>query len=111
MLKSGAATFTVTIVLWEIDPLVPVTLTAYLPGVEEDTVSVDEPVPPDERPKLLGLRVAVRPDGATEVDNVTIPEKLLTLARLIVVVFDEPSWTTRLGRTLDMLKSGPTLRV
>jgi hypothetical protein len=79
--------------------------------VEEDTVSVDEPVPPDERPTLLGFRVAVKPDGATEVDSVTVPEKLLMLARLIVVMFDEPRLTMRLGRTLDMLKSGPTLGV
>jgi len=87
-------------------------LSAKLPGVvEEETVSVDEPVPPEDRPTLLGFRVAVRPIGVTDVDSVTVPEKLLMLPRLIVVVFDEPSWTMRLGRTLDMLKSWPTLRV
>ena len=73
-------------------------------------MSVDVPVPPDERLTPLGFRVAVILDGATEVDSVTVPAKLLMLARLIVVVFDEPKLTMRLGRMLDMLKSGPTLR-
>ena len=74
-------------------------------------MSVDEPVPPDERPTLVGLRFAVKPTGVIDVESVTVPEKLLMLARLIVVVFEELRPIMRLGRLLEMLKSWPTLRV
>ena len=74
-------------------------------------MSVDEAVPPEERPTLLGFRVAVRPTGVTDVDSVTAPEKLLMLARLIVVVFEELKPIMKLWRLLEMLKSRPTLRV
>ncbi len=58
--------------------------------VEEETVRVDVADPPAERLTLVGFRVAVRPDGETEDERETLPEKLLRLARFIVEVVVEP---------------------
>ncbi len=74
-------------------------------------MSVDDPVPPEDRLTLVGLREAVRPDGDDTV-SVTEPEKPLRLARLIVEVADEPAKKVRLDGLLEILKSAaPTLTV
>ena len=54
--------FTVTIIEWDNDPLVPVTVTVKTPNVEEPTVSVDAPVPPEPSETLEGLNETVRPE-------------------------------------------------
>ncbi len=70
------------------------------------TVRVDDPLPPDESVTLVGLTGAVRPDCDTDVESITVPEKPLRLARLMVDVPDEPDWKLRLEGPLEMLKSG-----
>ena len=51
-------------------------------------MSVDDPVPPDDKLTLAGFRAADSPEeGDTEVDRDTVPAKLSRLDRLIV---DEP---------------------
>ncbi len=79
----------------------------YVPGVDEDAVRVEDPDPPDERVTLVGLTDAVRPEGETVDESVTIPEKPFKLARLTVAVPEEPDWNVRL-EVPDMLKSGVT---
>jgi hypothetical protein len=87
MEKSGSApTLTVTVVQWAKPPLVPVTFTEYVPMVEDDTVSVDEPDPPDDSVTDVWFRDAVNPGDDTDVDSATVPAKLFVLERLIVVV-------------------------
>jgi len=55
-----------------------------------ETVRVDEADPPEERLTLVGFIEAVRPDGDADAERVTVPEKLLRLARLIVDVPEKP---------------------
>ncbi len=90
MLKSGATTLTVTVVEWDSEPLVPVTVTVWLPAVDEETLRFEDPVPPDESVTLVGLRDAIRPEGDTDAERVTVPEKLLRLARLTVDASEDP---------------------
>ena len=73
---------------------------------------MDEPDPPEERPTLAGLSRAVRPDeGETEEERVTVPVKLLRLARLIVDVEEDPAWKLTVDGLLETLKSGGTTTV
>lgn len=72
------------------EPLVAVTVTAYVPTVGEETVSVDDAEPPEKRLTLVGFREAARPEGETDVDREIVPEKLLKLDKLIVDVPEEP---------------------
>ncbi len=51
---------------------------------------VEAPIPPEDKVRLFELRVATRPDGEMDTERVTVPEKLLRLARLIVDVPEEP---------------------
>jgi hypothetical protein len=74
----------------------------------DDTVRVEEPLPPLERTTLLGVIDAVNPEGETEDARLTVPAKLLRLAREIVEVPEEPAWKLRLKGLLEMLKSGGT---
>ncbi len=69
---------------------------------------VEDPVPPEERLTLVGLREAVRPEeGETDAERATLPEKVLRLARLMTEVPDDPDWIVRLVGLLEMLKFGP----
>ncbi len=74
--------------------------------MDEETVRVDDPDPPEERLTLAGFIDAVRPDCETAAVRNTVPEKLLRLARLIVDVPVEPEEIVRLEGLLEMLKSG-----
>jgi len=53
-------------------------------------VRVEDPDPPDVRLTLVGFREAVRPEGDTDAERDTVPEKLFRLARLMTEVPDEP---------------------
>ena len=66
-------TFSVKVVLFTSEPLVPVTVTVELPnGVLVDAVSVSTEVPD---PMIeVGLRDAVTPDGRPLMLKVTVPE-------------------------------------
>jgi len=46
-----------------------------LPTVEEETVRVDEPDPPEVRVTLVGLSDAVRLEGDAEAERATVPAK------------------------------------
>ena len=62
-----------------------------MPGVDEETVRVAEPEPPELRIMLVGLKVTVEPvEGETVFDRVTVPEKPLRLARLMIEVAEKP---------------------
>jgi len=69
---------------------------------------VEDPLPPLERAMLAGVIDAVSPEGETEDERLTVPAKLLRLAREIVEVPEEPAWKLRLEGLLEMLKSGGT---
>ena len=73
--------------------------------MEDETESVEDPEPPDDNVTLVGLSDAVKPEGVTEEDKETLPEKPLRLARLMIAVPEEPDWMVRLDGLLDMLKS------
>ena len=75
--------------------------------MEEDTVRLDEPEPLEVRPTIVGLRDAVSPeDGETDVARLTVPAKLLRLARLMVEVADDPAWKLTLEGLPETVKSG-----
>jgi len=86
------------------DPLVAVTTTVYVPGVEDDTVSPLLAVPPAGSFTLAGLRDAETPAGA-EVERATVPLNLLMLVSVIVDVAVEPEAKVRLEGLGDMRKS------
>src|SRR5713226_5391823 len=106
MIEEVATTVTDTVAEWDSEPLVPVTVTVYLPGVEEETLSVDEAEPPEDRVTLVGLSDTARPDGEADAESVTVPENPLRLARLIEGVAGNPDWTERVGGLLEIVKSG-----
>ena len=81
-------------------------MTVKLPATGDDTVSVDEAEPPEERLTLVGLSEVVGPDGDEEAERATVPEKLFRLANWIVEVTDDPAETVRLDGLAEMLKSG-----
>ncbi len=97
--------------MWDIAPLVAVTLTEYIPtGVADpaNTVRMEPPAPPEASVTLPGLNCAGRFGTATlEVeDRLTVPERPLILAMLIT---DVPFELCRIFRALGlavMLKSG-----
>ncbi len=76
--------------------------------MEDETESMEDPEPPEDNVTLVGLSDAVKPEGVTDEDKETLPEKLLRLARLMIEVPEEPDWIVRLVEPLEMLKSGVT---
>lgn len=101
MLKSwpaGAFTWTVTVVVCKVDPLVPLTLTLNVPdGVEDvvETVSVEVADVPEERVTLMELNDGVGPEGETPVAKLTVPLKPLRLVNVMVEVPDAPCRNVR----------------
>jgi len=86
--KSGAVTCTVTVTVWIIDPLVPVTVIGYAPLLALlGTVmfSVDWPDVEIE----LGLKVVVHPFGA-DAESATVPVNPLRAVTVIVEVPEPP---------------------
>jgi len=73
----------VTPALWTSGPLVPVTVTGYLPGIVElqDMVAVPAPV------RVDGLMtVQLKPEGSGESSSVTVPAKPSSEVTVIVRV-------------------------
>ncbi len=70
-----------------------------------DIVSIEVPVPPDERLMVAGVKLAVNPAG-TETVRVMVPVKLLRLVRVAVEVAEDPWTTLRLLGLALMEKSG-----
>ena len=84
---TGAVTTSVTFVLLVSEPLVPLTVTVYVPvGVEVvvATASVDDPEPVTD----VGVNDAVAPVGKPMTPSVTAPLKPLIAET--VVVYDAP---------------------
>jgi hypothetical protein len=81
--EGGELTVTLTVWVWEAVPLVAVTVTGYVPDVDERQESVA--VVEDGRVMVVGLIVHDRPEGA-EMESVTIPEKPFCPVRMIVDV-------------------------
>ena len=97
---------TVKLAEWEIDPLVPVTVTLNDPTAFPVTDSVAVPVPPEERVTVLGASEAVTLVEGTVVESETDPENLLRLFNWIVAVPDEPRPTLSVAGTIETVKSG-----
>ncbi len=90
MLKS--TTLTVTITGWERAPLIPVTVTVYVPALE----AVHDSVEVKEVPKLalVGLREHARPvPGETSSESETVPTNPFRLFTVMVDVIVEPALT------------------
>ena len=72
MSKSGTGTVTVIVTFWFRDPLVPVTLTRYVPGsmpLDAAMLNWDVPEPPGI---MVGVNVPVRPVLRAE-ESCTVP--------------------------------------
>ncbi len=92
--EDAACTVTVTVVEWFKEPLVPVTVTMYVPAVvlEETAMdSVDEADPPDVTASEVELSVAVKPAGADAATE-TVPLNPLSDATVIVELPEVPCW-------------------
>ena len=85
-------------------PLVPVTVTAKEPAMDELRVQVEVPETP--RDMVVGLQVVVRPDGLTAAVKLTVPVNPFTLATLIVTVAEEPTVKVTLDGLAEIVKSG-----
>jgi hypothetical protein len=84
--KSGATTVTVTVAEWLNKPLLPITVTVYVPAVvPAGTVmdSVDVADPPDAGVTEIGLTVVVQPVGAVPVSATAL---LNVLSEFTVIV-------------------------
>ena len=91
--KFGTAATTLTIIVCESEPLVPVTFTRKEPAMEALTVRVETAVPPFTIVTLFGLSDPVTPVGR-DTDRVIVPAKLARLANVIV---DTPFLFTATG--------------
>jgi hypothetical protein len=90
--------------VWLNEPLVPFTVTVYVPVLAvlaTFIVSVDVPDPPET---WVGLKVAVRPDGA-DAESVTVPVNPFTDAIVIVEVPEYPLLMLNLVGDADIVKS------
>ena len=85
-------------------PLVPVTVTAKEPAMDELRVQVEVPETP--RDMVVGLQVVVRPDGLTAAVKLTVPVNPFTLATFIVTVAEEPTVKVTLDGLAEIVKSG-----
>ncbi len=100
-----STTLTVTCTGVEREPIVPVTVTMYVPTVLELTVRVDVPVPPGLRLTLAGFTEAVRPPGMTDVERLTVPAKPARLVRVMDEVPELPAWTVSVVGLAEIVKS------
>ena len=106
--EGTVCTFTVTIAEWFNKPLVPVTVTMYVPAVADvGTVidSVDVADPPDATVSEVGLTDALQPVGAVTVSE-TVPLNALSDFTVIVEVPEAPALIVRADGDAEMEKSG-----
>ena len=72
-------------------PLVPVTVTVYVPRVEELKLHVDEAEPPEVKERIDGLQDALRPaDGLIDCERLTLPANPPRLVNVMVEVPLDP---------------------
>ena len=96
-----STTLTVIGTEWDRDPEVAVTVTVKDPATIEVTVTVEIPDPPATKLTVPGIKFA---DGLAAT-RVTKPMKPLILARVRVVVLEEPAATLRDCGLADIVKS------
>ena len=91
----------VAVAEWDSAPLVPVTVTVYIPAMpEHERVDVPEPV------ALGGVRVQVSPIVGLMLDAMfTIPLKPLRAVTVIVEVPETPALTVTVVGFAEMVKS------
>ncbi len=96
-----------TVCVWETLPPVAVTVTLYVPDVDElqDSVAVVE----DGSVMLVGVIVQERPAGGESV-RLIVPVKPFSPARLMVEVAEDPVLTAD-GEDAVRVKSGDVLEV
>ena len=104
MLKSTIRTDTV--IEWERAPDVAVRVTVNVAGIEEVTVSVEEPEPPSGTTVLAGFSEVVKPADETVVVRFTLPEKPLMLVTVITELPIAPKSTIRDVGLGEIVKSG-----
>jgi hypothetical protein len=101
-------TFTVTVTEWLNVPLVPVTVTVYVPTLVVDETfidSIDEEDPPGATVGDDGLREALKPLGADAASE-TVPEKALTDVTFIVELPEAPVLIPKADGDAEIEKSG-----
>src|SRR5260370_19574392 len=98
IVKSTTLTVMVPVV-WDRGPLVPVTVTVYVPAATALRLSVEVPEPVT----LVGLRVAVKPVDGLAV-SATTPLNPLRPVTVIVSVVVPPAFTARLDEAAGVLK-------
>ncbi len=95
-----STTLTVKTIEWDNGPLVPVTVTVYVPGDVALRVSTDVPAPVTD----VGSRDVARPVGERGV-NSTVPEKPLMEATVMLEVEDAPLLRVTADGSAARLKS------
>ncbi len=88
-LAALTVTVTETVADWDLEPLVPVTVTVKVAAPEQPTVNVEAPEAP--RVTLVGLNVAEQPVGAPVAVNETIPVNPFTAVTVMVEVVEDPA--------------------
>src|SRR6266849_8190580 len=109
MTKSGNTTLEAIVVLWDREPLEPITVTVKFPVRVDENVRVEVPVPCALRVMLVGLSVRVGPVGELEAVSAIVPVKLLMLASVIVELAWEPTGVVRLAGLALLVKFGAWL--
>jgi len=109
-----ALTVTVILTVWLNVPLVPVTVSVYVPvGVEAPTeiVRVDVAEPPEGGVTEVGLKVLVVPVGRPEIERLTAELKPLKDVIVIVEVPEAPCVIVKDDGEADIVKSGAAVTV
>jgi hypothetical protein len=110
----GLGTVMETVMECEREPLVPVTVSVYVPGGVElavHTVRMDVAVPLGDRETVTGFKLETSPEGEMEEDMVTLPLKLLILVTLMFELPQEPCAMLRLEGAVEIWKSGGAIPV
>ncbi len=112
----SAVTVTDTLAMWDREPLVPVTVTVYVPAAVEvvvEIVRMDVPVPPGVKLMVATLSEAARPvaEGETDAVRPTLASRP-RLLRVMVEVAEPPAMKLLgLAGLAEMVKSGVTVTV
>ena len=106
--EGTVGTLTVTVAEWFNEPLVPVTVTVYVPAaVVDGTVidSVDEADPPDPTVSEVGLTDALHPVGAVAA-SATVPLNPFSDVTVIVEFPEAPALIVKADGEAEIEKSG-----
>jgi hypothetical protein len=115
-IAKSPTTVTVTVAMWEVVPLEPVTVTVYVPAGVDAVVAIVRvlvPVEPAVRLTLVGLNVNVMlvAAGATVADSATLPVNPW-LVRVMVEVAEPPAVKLAgVAALAAIVKPAPTVSV